>query len=345
MTLTGLLLAEVYLYFNDDISLISMAKRTLGKMGSFSTWIMFLFLFYCLLTAYVSGLGSMFKDLFHNETVPLILLIGTLGLFIYLGTESTDKINRLLMVGLVLAYFVLIALSLPQVDTRNLEYTNWKETLFIIPPFIVSFGYHNLIPSLGEYLKRNAKALRWAIILGSSIPFFIYWIWEFVLLGMIPVEGEKGFLAAKDLGLMPSQILKATISNAALTHAIDLFSFFAMTTSFLAIALSITDFLADGLKMSKKKPVHKFLLCIFVLIPPFLFALSDPTIFIIALKRAGGIGAVILYGVLPALMVWKGRYKWGFDYKAQVRGGKPMLLSIGIASVIIVILHLMDEVR
>lgn len=306
---------------------------------------MFLFLFYCLLTAYVSGLGSMFKYQFNQEIVPLIVLMGALGFFIYLGTESTDTINRILMVGLIVAYFFLIALSLPYVERSNLSYVDWKETLFIIPPFIISFGYHNLIPSLGGYLKRDAKALRWAIILGSAIPFFIYWMWEFVLLGMIPVAGENGFLAARGLGLMPAQILKWTISNPALSYAIEFFSFFAITTSFLAIALSITDFLADGLKMPKNKPINRFVLCLTVLIPPFLFALSDPTLFITALKRAGGLGAVTLYGVLPALMVWKGRYKWGFSYKAQVRGGKPLLLLIGISSILIIFLHLMDEVR
>lgn len=352
MMITGLLLVEVYLYFNDDISLVSMAKRTLGKAGSFIAWITFLFLFYCLLVAYVSGTGSLLNDIiktYFNSSfspiIPLSVLIFILGVFIYLGTESTDKINRLLMVGLVIAYFILVAISLPFVRQENLAFTDWKETLFIIPPFIVSFGYHNLVPSLGAYLKRNAKALRWAVIIGSSLPFFVYLIWEFVLLGMVPVQGEAGFLAARSLGLMPAQILKGTISNQALSHAIDFFSFFAITTSFLAVALSITDFLADGLKMPKSKPLNRFLLCLIVLIPPFFFALSDPTIFLTALKRAGGIGAVVLYGILPCLMVWKGRYKMDLRSRHEVFGGKPLLIIVGLMAAAIVVLHIIDEVR
>jgi tyrosine-specific transport protein len=352
MLATGLLLVEVYLYFNDDISIISMAKRTLGKVGSLVTWVTFLFLFYCLLTAYVSGCGSLIKDFFNtylgmqiSPLIPLTILIGILGFFIYLGTAGTDKINRLLMVGLVLTFFFLIALSLPYVNGENLTHTDWKETFFIIPPFIISFGYHNLIPSIGSYLKRNAKAMRWAVIIGSSIPFFVYLIWEFVLLGMIPVDGENGFQSARELGLLPAQILKGTVNNPYLTHTIDLFSFFAITTSFLAIALSITDFLADGLKMPKDKPLNRFILCMIVLIPPFFFALSDPNLFFIALKRAGGIGAVILFGVIPALMAWNGRYKMGFDYKAEVKGGKPVLILIATTALLIVFLHLVDEWR
>src|SRR5688572_4400078 len=57
MVVTGLLLLEVNLLFTEEVSIISMAGRTLGKVGQAVGWVCFLFLFYCLMVAYVAGSG------------------------------------------------------------------------------------------------------------------------------------------------------------------------------------------------------------------------------------------------------------------------------------------------
>lgn len=105
------------------------------------------------------------------------------------------------------------------------------------------------------------------------------------------------------------------------------FAFFAIVTSFLSVALSFIDFLADGLNI-KKTPKGKVVLVLLVLGPPFLCAFLYPTIFLIALNTAGGFGAVILFGILPALMVWKGRYTQKLGHPELVPGGKPLLILI-----------------
>ncbi|MDB2614235.1 hypothetical protein N9Y92_03655 [Chlamydiales bacterium] len=347
MLCTGLLLVEVYLYYKDQISLVSMAKRTTGNIGAFICWVTFLFLFYFLLVAYVSASGSIIVDFFSHYLeiktpviVPTFILTFFLGVVIFLGTESTDHINRFLMGGLIISYLVLVSVAIPYIDSENLTYVNWGEAAFILPTFVVSFGYHNLIPGISNYLKRNAKAIRWAVIIGSSIPFFVYIIWEWVLLGIIPVEGESGFREALRLGKLPSNLLHQVVGHSAVGTFSDLFSFFAITTSFLAVSLSLTDFLADGLKMPKTNKMNRMLLCLIVLIPPFIFGLSDPTLFIKALNHAGGICAIVLYGLLPCFMVWRGRYHFNEPTTPQVFGGKLMLILICLISCTIITLHL-----
>lgn len=104
-----------------------------------------------------------------------------------------------------------------------------------------------------------------------------------------------------------------------------LLAFFAILTSFLAQALSLTHFWADGLKVSYKK--HEAVwLCVLALLPPLLFSILYPQIFFKALNFAGGICAVILFGMLPVFMVWRGRKQHSKLY--QLRGGKPLLLLI-----------------
>src|SRR5271155_5572244 len=54
MTLTGLLLVEVNGWFDRRVNLITMAGHTFGKFGKTLSWVLYLFLFYALLVAYVS---------------------------------------------------------------------------------------------------------------------------------------------------------------------------------------------------------------------------------------------------------------------------------------------------
>ncbi|MEI8125905.1 MAG: aromatic amino acid transport family protein, partial [Parachlamydiaceae bacterium] len=47
---------------------------------------------------------------------------------------------------------------------------------------------------------------------------------------------------------------------------------------------------------------------------------------------AGAFGAVTLFGILPALMVWAGRYNKKFATQTFVPGGKIVLLGIILLS-------------
>ena len=171
------------------------------------------------------------------------------------------------------------------------------------------FGFHNLIPSLTTYFDSRPKPLIWTIIIGSSIPLLIYLLWEWIILGLVPLQEFK---TALDQGEIATEALKNAIGASWVVDAAQAFAFFAIVTSFLSVALSFVDFLADGLKI-KKTPKGKIILSLLVLAPPFFCALLYPTIFLIALNSAGGFGAVILFGILPALMVWKGRYQQKID--------------------------------
>jgi tyrosine-specific transport protein len=104
-------------------------------------------------------------------------------------------------------------------------------------------------------------------------------------------------------------------------------AFFAILTSFLAQALSLVHFLADGLKINYKKQ-ENISLCILALLPPLVLSIIYPQLFFKALNFAGGICAVILFGLLPVAMVWIGRYRKVTPASYQMPGGKPVLVLI-----------------
>jgi len=349
MLSTGLLLLEVNLWFKDETNLTTLVERTLGNFGKNVAGFVFLFLFYCLMVAYSSASGELFADFFRELTpftIPnasgSLIMVSLFGLMIYLGTEAVDKLNRLLMLGLVISYFLLLFLGAPHVDSENLKTANFEALLLVVPAMIISFGFHNLIPSLTTYLKHDSKKLKLVFILGSVIPLIIYIAWEWLLLGLIPLHGEAGFKEAMLHGDLATNVLKSNIGGSLVVDLAQYFAFFAIVTSFLGVSLSFVDFLADCLHI-KKTAKGKCFLSVLALGPPLILSLLYPKIFLLALNYAGSFGAVVLFGILPALMVWYGRYVKKIDTIRIVPGGRIMLSLILLISVAVIILQLTQD--
>lgn len=347
MALTGLLVLEVNLRLGTGINLMTMAEKTLGKTAKVAVAILFAFLFYCLLVAYVAGTGTLLQEFAENslglpfsEHFGSFLGVVIFGVAVYLGTKEVDTVNRLLMFGLALGYILLLSLGLPKICTANLTNTQWAIALPVLPAMIISFGYHNLIPSLTTYLNGNVKGLRIAILAGSFIPLCIYLLWELVFLGMVSCSPEK--LEAIKGGAMVTDLFREASSSIWVNHAMQFFAFFAIVTSFLTVSMSFVDFVIDGLQLSKAA-YGRAISCLIVFLPPFFFSLIYPNIFLTALNYAGAFGAVLLFGVLPVMMVWKGRYIDHSLEKAQVGGGKPLLVLLALFALFIFCMQLILE--
>lgn len=331
MLCTGLLLLEVNLWYGGEISIITMADRTLGHLGKIVSWFVYLFLFYSLMVAYVAASGSLITDFigeitghYWHHSVGGFLFCLLFGALLYLGVGAVDWFNRLLMLGLILSYVSLVVVGASHVETKLLQHRDWSAMTAVIPAVIISFGFHNLIPSLTTYYGGRPKPLIWTIIVGSAIPLVIYLLWEWIILGIVPLQN---FQTALDQGEIATEALKNAVGASWVVDVAQAFAFFAIVTSFLSVALSFVDFLADGMKI-KKTARGKIILASLVLVPPFICAILYPYIFLIALNSAGGFGAVILFGILPALMVWKGRYTQKIDSPQLIPGGKPLLLAV-----------------
>ena len=350
MVSTGLLLLEVNLTFKNEVSFITMLGTSLGRLGKALGWILFAFLFYSLMVAYVVGSGQLFSDFMQGylglstpQWIGSLVISLVFGLFLYAGTRSVDLFNQVLMVGLVATYFILVVMGIPHINTEYLTHSNWTLAVYGIPIMIISFGFHNLIPSLSTYLEHDVKKLRFAIVVGSMIPLFIYLVWEWLILGLVPIEGVGGFREALSQGDMATRALYHAVGSSWIVEVAQYFAFFAIVTSFLAVALSFVDFLADGLKI-KKERLGKVLLCFLSLAPPFIFSLIYPGIFLMALNYAGAFGAAILFGVLPAAMVWSIRYVKKVKHEQLLPGGKGTLSLIMLISTAIILLQIIHSI-
>lgn len=336
MILTGLLLLEAVLWFDQPVNLISLSDFALGKFGKALTSFLFLSIFYCLMVAYTSGCGelmadfcSMFSASSLSQATGSFICAALIGVLIYKGTKAVDHLNRLFMIGLGMSYGFLILLGASHIETDRLAYSQWKASVPIMPIMLISFGYHNLVPSLVGYTKRNVRTLRMAIIGGNLVTFLIYLVWQIVILGILPFDHQEQIQQALSQAEMVTGLLKTATNSPSVILFTHVFAFFAIVTSFVANALSCLDFLQDGLKI-KETRVSRGLLCCLIILPPLFIAYSYPRLFLQALGYAGGIATVILFGILPAVIVWIGRYKKGFP--SLVPGGKPLLCLVILLS-------------
>ena len=334
MTLTGLLLVEANGWFPKQVNLLSMVDHVLGRPGKVFCWVTYLFLFYALLVAYISASGSLFSTLLQSLagiSLPVwggsLFFVLVFGCVVYRGTRQVDLWNRVLMVGKILFFFSLVLIGVKYVKPSLLTRTDYSLSLFSLPILITSFGFHNMIPSLTAYMNRDLKRVRKSILIGSLFAFFIYIVWELLVLGIVPVDGPEGLFQSYRMDKEGSQVLSSFLKSDWIALFAQGLAFFAILTSFLAQSLSFVHFLADGLKIPHEKK-ENLSLCFLALAPPLILSLIYPGLFFKALDFAGGICAVLLFGVMPVLIVWIGRYFKKTASPYALSGGKGLLLCI-----------------
>ena len=167
MWVTGLCLLEASLWMPDGAHFLSIAKKFLGSRGRWLTGILFVFLYYCLLIAYFAA-GAPLLSFFLEHQLGIVLgqKVGYLlfGLFfgtiVALGPRWIDRVNLLLVGAMVFFYVALIAAGAPDVQSSLLAKSRPFFIFGAIPVLFSGFGYHNLVPSLVTYLKRDKRVLR-----------------------------------------------------------------------------------------------------------------------------------------------------------------------------------------
>lgn len=327
MASTGLLLLEISLALPEGANIISMSEKTLGLPGKVFSWIMYLFLFYCLSLAYTVGCGALVSQIAGpsvSEAYGPLIFVLLFAPIVFAGTKIVGKVNQFLMYGLCLTFLGFVFLGFKFVNSEMLLYRNWNFTFMAFPIAFTSFAYQGIIPTLVNYLDRDASLIRKAILIGSFATFVTYIIWQALIQGIIPTEGAGGLaeaLAKEQDAIAP---LKNFIDATTVSLLGQFFAFFALVTSFFGVTLGLMDFLADGLRV-KKTPSGKLLLCLLIFVPSLLLSYTHPYLFLTALTFAGGYGCALLLGALPVVMVWFLRYRLQINSPYVFPGGKVLL--------------------
>ncbi|MFZ7135461.1 aromatic amino acid transport family protein [Avibacterium avium] len=326
LSYSALLFVEVYQKAErKDAGIATLAEQYFGMTGRVLATLSLVIFMYAILSAYVTGGGSLLAGLLpflgdNATSVSIVLFTVVLGVFIVISTGAVDALTRLLFVIKLVAFVLVLAMMLPLVTSDNLLAMPLKDFLIVSasPVFFTSFGFHVIIPSINKYLDGDIKRLRIAIIGGTAIPLVAYILWQMATHGVFP-QSEFVQIVNNDPTL--NGLINATFQatgSSLISGAVRTFSTLALVTSFLGVALSLFDCLDDLLKRVNIK-AHRIQLGLLTFIPPLAFALFYPDGFIAALGYAGQM--FTFYGlVLPVGLAWRARKRYP-DLPYRVMGG------------------------
>lgn len=345
LTYTGLLFMEVYQTAKQqDVGVASLAEQYFGLIGRVLATFSLLVLLYALLSAYITGGGSLLSGLLpqiidEETTLKVGILVFTLilGAFVVVGIKSVDGLTRLLFIGKIIAFVFVLLMMLPKAKLENLTAIPLDNLLVIsaVPIFFTSYGFHVIMGSINSYLEADIKKIRLAILIGTLIPLVAYVLWQLATHGVL-TQSEFVALLSQDPTLnglvkATSQITGSTI----LGEMVRAFSALALITSFLGVAMGIFEGVGDLLKRFEL-PNNRGILTPLTFIPPLAFAMFYPDGFIYALGWAGLLFA--FYGlILPIGLAWKARQLHP-NLPYRVAGGNIALAIAFVMGVIIMVI-------
>lgn len=342
MTFTAFLTLEVNLCFPRNSNMVSMAKHTLGKPGAILAWTAYLLLLYSVVSGYIAGGQDVFLGLLHsigiNAPAALcgIAFVAIFGSIVTGGVRQVDIVNRILMIIKLAAIFSLIFFIGKQSSKENYVQGHLPFVLSAISIAMLSFSFSPLIPTLRTYFEDNVSQLRKVILIGTLLPLLCYIGWNAAIFGSVPVAGEFG-LERLLLDSQPITGLLASVHhyvpNGSIALIAKVFTSICILTAFVSVTLSLSDYLADGFKIAKKGWGKVFIMSM-TFIPPLLTAIIYPRAFILFLSVAG-LFCIFMFAFLPAVMAWVCRYRINMDRTYQVVGGKTLLLSAMLLSLLI----------
>jgi len=225
--LINLFTGEIALRTKKRHMLAGYAEKYLGKTGKTVMALTAIFGIFGALIAYLIGEGEVLSAIFGNN--PMIFSIGFFVIasaIIWFDLRAVAG-SELLLSGIMLAIIIIIsALALPNVDLDNLK--TFDIGKFFLPYGVVLFAFvgASAVPEMKGVLKQEKKMLRNAIVFGTIIPFVIYLIFTFVVVGIT--------------GIGTTEVATVGLGEALGKYMVflgNIFAVFAMATSFIVLGL------------------------------------------------------------------------------------------------------------
>lgn len=343
MYCTGLLFLEAALWMPDGSNVLSIAGRFFGKGGRVISGGMFIFLYYCLMIAYFAAGAPLFAEAFASLGWSLtgwkmFAVFGLLfGGIVAIGSKSIDRVNIIMSIAMIAAWFSLIGSGSDEVEMVRLKITKWPAMIWAMPVLFSAFGFHNVIPSLCTYLKRDKRSLRFAVFWGSFLPLIVYIVWQWLVIGAIP---QKILFKTLEEGTSITAAFSVASGNPSFAIIGRFFAFFAIVTSILGVAFSMVDFLGDGFQVTERRGLKRLWLTLLTFVPPFILATLRPDIFTTALGIAGGFGEAFLNGLLPTHLIWVGKYSHGLKADLNWLENKAVLSLLILYALFVTIIEI-----
>ncbi len=290
----------------------------------------YLLVFYGVMVAYLCGSGSILVNLFGQESryfLFLLLFFIPSTVVILAGLKVIHKANFGLMILLLGSFIALIWLAGRDIQVRLYTHVDWLFLPSAMPIILSAFCFQNIVPTICRSLNNDVDRIRKALFIGTFLAFAINTAWVLVVIGVLPLGGSgAGSIAYALQHNEPATIpLSKYLQSDVVATTGMIFSIAAFFTSYIAVGVGLRNFLSDLVGQYCGNS-DWWIVPAIAFLPPLFISYVYPDLFLKVLNLVGGIGIVLLFGILPALILIKAQRTRPFIHRI----GGFLLLSVFI---------------
>jgi len=316
MLVMKLLFGEATLRTPGIHQLSGYAEIYLGKIFKYLMSFSLILGIYGSLLAYTIGQGEVISALTGLSSDLSSLLFYFVGsILVFFGLNLVKKVELWLTAAIIFVIIIIGVISAPSIKLANI--TGFDISSLFMPYGVILFACSGIVAvaEIRQELAHRKKLMKPAILIGASVPVLIYFLFAVFAVGVSGTEVTP----IATLGLGYALGWKALL-------AINIFAFFAISTSFLTLSLALKQVYQFDYKI---KPVLSWLLAMSIPIIIFLAGARD---FIQVLGIVGAL-SVGFTGIMNVLIYFSARKKGTLEPEYKI----PLWLGNISGGVIIII--------
>jgi tyrosine-specific transport protein len=320
MLATGWVIARGVMVEGGGVDYHSFVRRRLGLVGTAITVPAYLVLLYGIIAAHLGAGGQVVSSISGNALTPTA---GIAVFFIFstatalTGLRLVERINSVLMTGLFLVFMLIIITSLRGADPVRFLHRDWNFLVSTVPIIVCAQAYQIIIPSVCRTLDHEPGFVMRALVVGTLIPCVLNVLWILAVVGALPLVGQYSLLETLRAG-EPATIPLAAVLQSPIMGTLSLaFSITVLFTSYVLQSTAIIGYFEDILPLKPGRSRWMWAVGLGFL-PPLVVVFIYPALFLKALDIIGGISIILLFGIVPAIIMYR-------DNRAQ---GLPIVVPL-----------------
>ena len=358
MLSSGLMILEVNTHYPHGANFDTMVKDLLGPGWNIVNGVSVAFVLYLLTYAYIFVGGNLTAQALSavlmsgGGEVPL--LVGQLAFFllfagcVWWSARWVDRFTSILIGGMIIAFFwatggLIGSVKMPVLFDSNTVSGSpyWIYIGTALPVCLASFGFHGNVSSLLKYFHGDASKVARSLWWGTLIALAIYILWQLAIQGNLPRSAFAPVIKADGDVAVLIQTLSSFVPTGNMSHVLTFFSYLAIATSFLGVTLGMFDYLADLFKFDDSR-WGRSKTAFITFLPPLIACLLFPTGFVTAIGYVG-LAATVWTSIIPALMLWAGRKKFGVGTRYHVYAGFGLVVWVFLFGIVNILAQLLSR--
>lgn len=347
---SGLMILEVNLKYPVGSSFDTIVKASLGPVWNAINGFAVAFVLYTVTYAYVSGGGSVIRELLSSADIELptywasLIFALSFAALVWMSTSVVSRVASIMLGGMIISFLLSIsslfgdAKMVLLFDTQSIDSQYFPYLFAALPFFLTSFGFHGNVPSLMKHYGKNPKLIVRCLSIGSLLTLVVYLLWQTSVLGNIGRSLFSDIISrGGNIGVLIS-VLGDTKQSALLSTLLGVFSNLAVASSFIGVSLGLFDYIADKFNFTDNS-MGRLKTAGITFMPPIVFSLIYPDGFLYAIAYAG-LGAAVFGVIVPAKMVLASRRQQP-EQEFRVWGGRSLAYGVMAYGGLVIICHVL----